>query len=736
MHWLGAALSVLNPLLVITVSFLFRLLPLTTMKDYALKNAVCLLGLLFALFLLTNCKKDELVKNNPPPDETPDTTYGLVIAAERRIEIFESINAFLNGLSWSNRANAQIAIVAHLKKIPEFKKVEYDEISDNIIARFTDGAIYLMVNNRNTEKDIPEPDYGKFRQAYSIQRTTAYEYPATPESSNVYIFRGVGNYFKSSYIGAPFYKSLFDYEKQKTGYKATVVDATVKNLKEIKDAGVFYYCSHGGWGRFKDNPKDTLYGSWTSEKVTVDLEKAYRKEINKGELVYMAAYDHYDDRKPIPETHFAITAKFVNKYMSFPKNSLIYLDLCQSFQVKDYWWEFHSKSGGTGTVIGWSDNVGDDDALKATCFVFDRLLGTNLKGYRAVIPEETPNQRSFDFPSVYKDMTKRNLVESTPYVSRPYQVAFLKYQEGPGKDIVLRPSISYLQVYEYFDWLFVYGLFGDDPGASQRSVTIDGQLTEIVEWTPQMIKCKIKSSGKGSAGDVIVKVKGNESHPRTLTEWRGELIYKRPSAGSYMEEVTMQIHLRRDIAQYRKGAGLKPEKIDFSPFPGPARDSKATYKMGGAAKYVSKSGDCTYTYYANWPLLQGEIGLFDINKPTQEGLLLISTEKANGFEMSRLNFTAIKTSRNSVYNDWACRSSSGTSDTSYDNMTLENPGKSFQLFNFQFDPDFTIRAGKIEGKGLDRSGIEYADGNIPEFGISLEWKAIKPNFLPKPESAL
>ncbi|MDJ1505716.1 IPT/TIG domain-containing protein [Xanthocytophaga agilis] len=700
-----------------------------------MKNYVSLLGLLLLLFCLMNCKKDDVLKNNTPPDEEPDTTNGDTILAERRVEIFESINVFLNDLSWNDRAKAQSAIVAHLKKIPEFKKVEYDETSDNIIAQFTDGAIYMMVNNRNTDKDIPEPDYGKLKQTSSSQRTTAYEYPAIPESSNVYIFKGVGNYFKSSYIGTPFYKFLFDFEKQKTGYKATIVDATINNLKDIKDAGVFYYCSHGGMGRFKDNPKDSIYGSWTTEKVTVDLEKKYRKEIKAGELVYMDAYDRHENGKKVAETHFAITAKFVDKYMSFPKNSLIYLDLCQSFRVKDYWWAFHSKSQGTGTVIGWSDNVGDDDAHKATSFVFDRLLGVNLQGY-PVIPHETPKQRSFDFPSVYKDMVKRNLVESTPYSSRPYQVAFLKYQEGPNKDIVLRPSISYMQVYEYFDWLFIYGLFGEDPGAGKRFVTIDGETTEILEWTPQMIKCKIKSSGKGSAGEVIVKVKGNESRPRILTEWRGELLYKRPSAGSYMEEVTLKIHLRRDIAQYRKGAGLKPEKIDASPFTGPARDSKAIYKFGGSAKYVNKDENCTYTYYANWISQQGEIGLYDINKPNQEGVLLISTEKTNGFELSGLNFIAVKPSQNSVYNDWACSSSSGTSDKAYDNMTLENPGKSFLLFNFQFDQDFTIKAGKVEGKGLDRSEIEYADGNIPEFGITLEWKAIKPNFLPKSDYAL
>ncbi|QHT66974.1 hypothetical protein GXP67_10100 [Rhodocytophaga rosea] len=702
-----------------------------------IKKYIFLFSLLLSLCFLMHCKKDDdILKSNPPPQQEPDTlTTGAEISAERRVEIFESVNLYLNELSWSDRAGTHSAIVDHLKKYPEFDKVEYDETADNIIARFTDGAIYMMVNNRNTENDIPEPDYSNLRTS-SNQKTTAYEYPAIPSSSNVYIFKGVGNYFKSSSVGSTFYKFLFDYEKEKTGYTTKILDATIENLKTIKDAGVFYYCSHGGMGRFKDNPKDTIYGSWTTEKVTVDSEKKYRKEINKRELVYMDAYDRHENGKTIAETHFAITSRFVDKYMDFPKNSLIYLDLCQSFRVKDFWWSFHSKSQGTATVAGWSDNVGDDDAHKAISFVFDRLLGVNIQGYSTVIPEEKPKQRSFDFPSVYNDMIKRDLVKSIPYQSRPYQVAFLKYQSGPNKDIVLRPSISYMQVYEYFDWLFIYGLFGEDPGASKRSVTIDGEATEVLEWTPVMVKCKIKSSGKGSAGDVIVKVKDNESRPRILTEWRGELTYKRPSAGSYMEEVTIQIHLRRDVAGYRKGAGHSPEKIDHSPFTGPANDSKAFFKMGGSAKYVSKSGDCTYTYYANWVSRQGEIGLFDVKNPMQEGFLLISTEKENGFELKGLSFTSIKPSQNSLYNDWACNSGSGTSDKAYDDMALENPGANFQLFNFQFDKDFMIKAGKITGKGFDRSGIEYADGNIPEFGITLEWKAMKPNFPPKPEYAL
>jgi hypothetical protein len=287
-------------------------------------------------------------------------------------------------------------------------------------------------------------------------------------------------------------------------------------------------------------------------------------------------------------------------------------------------------------------------------------------------------------------------------------------------------------MYEYFEWLDIWGIFGDDPGASARTVTIDGVKVEVVEWSREKVQCKIPSSGKGSAGDVVVTIRDHASNPRRLTEWRGTLKYTRPSAGAYKEETKIDFHVRRDIGYYRKTPATNPVKVEPTIYPGPARDTRATYTFGGDAKYIANPGNCTYTYYAAWGNSQGTLAMFDAQRPTAPSILVISTEKDNGFELRALSFLNPKTTLNSVYNDWVCPDDSGTSDREEVAMGLESPTEKFQLVNLVFDAAFNIQPGKIQDKGDDRSLMEY-EGDRPEFTITLEWGTIAPNFPPDPD---
>jgi hypothetical protein len=334
-------------------------------------------------------------------------------------------------------------------------------------------------------------------------------------------------------------------------------------------------------------------------------------------------------------------------------------------------------------------------------------------------------------------MIKKDIGVSIPYAETPSRKAYLSYHSAPNIDIFLRPSIRYMMVHEYFDWLIIWGIFGEDPGESERLITVDGvPVEEVVEWDPSMIKVRIKSSGKGSAGDVIVKVRGNESLPRTLTEWRGTLKYRRPGAGSTVQEATMNVHFRRDIALYREAAGETPKKVPPSVFPSPAGDSNGSFKMSGSHRVTSSDNSCTYTYSATWTTKEGNLSLFKADNPEVPAFLMQTLETTTGYKVDGLALVSIPETINTTRNDWSCTDGSGTTGDKLKTWNfLDFPDK-FKKFNFTFDQNFNIKGGSLSEKMSDHSGIGYTDDNEVEYNVTLEWDSMKPNFLPKDNAAL
>ena len=86
---------------------------------------------------------------------------------------------------------------------------------------------------------------------------------------------------------------------------------------------------------------------------------------------------------------------------------------------------------------------------------------------------------------------------------------------------VLRRSIDYMDVDDSAEVLTIRGTFG----AGTPSVTIDGESVEVQtnRSTQHRIVVRLPRSGKGSCGDVIVKVGGKEYGPRRLYAWNGTL---------------------------------------------------------------------------------------------------------------------------------------------------------------------------------------------------------------------
>ncbi len=145
--------------------------------------------------------------------------------------------------------------------------------------------------------------------------------------------------------------------------------------------------------------------------------------------------------------------------------------------------------------------------------------------------------------------------------------------------------ITYLQVHEKEDLLYVYGHFGSDPGPAKRSVTINGindpLWTTIKTWTPKLIVCDINCCGANSSGEVVIKKGNNLSTSRILNEWTTDLYYQRPQGGSLREEIFFSIRLRGDFGPPPAGVNLVNIQDDDANFA-----SESVFKVGGSGSSV------------------------------------------------------------------------------------------------------------------------------------------------------
>ncbi|TEU16392.1 MAG: hypothetical protein E3J21_10775 [Anaerolineales bacterium] len=204
-----------------------------------------------------------------------------------------------------------------------------------------------------------------------------------------------------------------------SGYQLAAGDATVEGLKKVSGDGIFYFNTHGGWltkikfcGRIKldgifyfnthggwrpNIHGERVYGLFTSTPVNDANDILLKEDLDKGRLRYASAphdinpdFDPEVDPDPRSEecknadppckkpytnaSHYAITAKFVEHYMSFGGNSFVYIDACSS-ETNEIKQAFLGKPG-VSVHAGWTGSVGNGFGTSATRFLFDGLLGT------------------------------------------------------------------------------------------------------------------------------------------------------------------------------------------------------------------------------------------------------------------------------------------------------------------------------------------------------------------------
>jgi hypothetical protein len=120
---------------------------------------------------------------------------------------------------------------------------------------------------------------------------------------------------------------------------------------------------------------------------------------------------------PVEKTQrYAITARFVEKHMSFAENSFVFLNACSSAADDGAMREACFKKGAS-IYAGW-DAIGlADEMSRAGSFFFDRLLAANQ------YEPESPKQRPFDYRAIHRDMAKRGITKSShPFIKEALRV--------------------------------------------------------------------------------------------------------------------------------------------------------------------------------------------------------------------------------------------------------------------------------------------------------------------------
>lgn len=518
-----------------------------------------------------------------PPGELTDARRGAALAA------VETRLAELDGADLPDAA-VNDSLRRWLLARAEFEAAGVDE-SSSVWARFTDGRLLIIANNRE-----PGPPAGAEARADARSALPAVQ-PAAAGAGNAQLPVPIRARLLHSF-GAGF-EQVQEPVRDLAGWLAAagydVVqggegDARVDVLRQVSGDGFFYFNTHGGKGRTRQG--QDVFAVQTSSLVTPSTDNLadFRDDLDSGRLVYMTAKNGgkilgglVDDW----DTRYAITHLFVDRYMSFGENSVVFFNVCfganEHADVSSFVFAAHKK--GAGLYVGWSRSVSSTAAFTAVRYFVDRLLGANR--YR---PED-PHQRPFDAAAVLEEMGREGLTTDAStgaqLVARP-AVA--------GSASLLRPSIYALEPgADGADEVTIHGLFGSDPGEAGRAVTVAGVPVAVQEWTPERITVAVPRAGAGSSGDVVVTVRGRKSNARALVAWRGRMTFTLRSVGTLTQRMEFDLHLRGDPDRARQGPGEAPADLprEFSIQAIP--DATGSYSVSGSYAWAVAGDPCPHT---------------------------------------------------------------------------------------------------------------------------------------------
>lgn len=520
--------------------------------------------------------------SNTGGDDSGGTTPP--ISDSQRTVILDEASTQFNSLLNLPTDQANQEMAAYLNTLPN---IEAAGVSNDGCAwgRFSDGRLAIFINNR---KPPEEPIIlGAMAQESAPQVIPLYQRASDPPSDlpsqKMVKF---GNALGTDWCDT---ESIFTDWFQQKEYKVPGGFGLYPSdlINPTPGLALLYIDAHGGSGQWPDG--SSAFAIWTKEARSDFGDKQYADELDNHRLAYMYAASHLGaDGKWVEEWHYAFTAAMVMKYLTFSLDSMVFINACSSDEpvMRS---AFFAK--GASVYAGWSSPVDNGPSVKAAEKLFDRMLGINVAS-----PVESPKQRAFDWKSVY------SWIQENGYdIGTDAGGCYLMMTANPADESgmgLFAPSIQFIWYNEYDRELWVYGLFGENPGGEGK-VTVDGVPASILEWARDderdldLIKCTIPDEGAGSYGTVKVTVREHESNERKLSRLAGDVKLTHDVGDGRKFVITHHLRFRADLQSFRTEPGGTPEYINPKLRLYADLTSTADYEFSGSASGLTWSGSGT-----------------------------------------------------------------------------------------------------------------------------------------------
>ncbi|MBU0991695.1 MAG: hypothetical protein KJ737_04290 [Proteobacteria bacterium] len=512
------------------------------------KTIALIFSFIFLVLFLSACGGSGGGSGKEGGDPNSDTSWETIaVDDDARSAIMEDssleYDAIISDSSLSAEEISQ-EMVDYLNTIPE---IEAAGVSDDGCAwgRFTDDRLVIFVNNRT-----PDPDQSSDSVSSKVRAATFSPPSNLPEGTVSRIGDNLGGDYGDPY--SPITEWL-----ETAGY-APSLPGDLIDMTSMGSLGLFVINSHGGSGTWRDGSK--AYAIWASAfDIAPNKDDAFKNELDDRRLCYMYADKGWGPEGDKHQWRYAFTAKYVMEYMNFTKGSFVFIDACSSDEPV---MRAAFLAKGASVYAGWSSPVDSGKAKIAASYLFDRLLGANK------YDPESPKQRPFDWQSVYSWM-QDNGYDIGQDAGGCYLKMTPHSDEGNGFGL-LAPSLQFVsaQTTDKGEELYLYGLFGDDPG-SDGKVTVGGDPLQVKEWKRDtkttnldLIICDLPSE---SYGDVKVTVRKHESNIRHLSLYDGDIKLTHDTGDGRKYEITHHLSFRADLQSARLKPGDQPVYSPMNP---------------------------------------------------------------------------------------------------------------------------------------------------------------------------
>ena len=470
---------------------------------------------------------------------------GSITDAQRAVALSEAAGYFAALKASLSRAEAADQMAQYLRGRSEFEAA--DTTADgNVWGRFTDGRLAIFLNNTLVGTGNPVPvERAPLRPCR--QSPNAGGYPSNiPGSPVVWISIPLGSGFAQNGVSVSDLTSMRGY--------TPVWRSEVEDLKDVHDVGILFVDGLGDHAELRGAAATPEYAVCTATAVEPAKEALYAADLAGHRLLYMFAATDTLSGADKTGWYYAFTAQFVQEYMSFSANSLAFVATSGAASDPTFTNAFLAR--GASAFAGFTGPVEPASSQRAVSVFFDRTTGDNQSD-----PKESPPQRAFDWQRVLTWMQSNQY----DYGDEAGTSRLVVLTQGSGNTCgPLAPSIAMMYADPAQEKLYLWGIFGDNPG-SKGQVTINGSTAmPVLDWGydgaagMDRITCQIATEGPDSYGDVQVVVGGITSNIRQLSRYKGEFTLTEDTGDGRKYQIFLTLQFRVDLLTYRTEPGGQP----------------------------------------------------------------------------------------------------------------------------------------------------------------------------------